>query len=67
MRNIFVIVSLSAAVSWGQPVVAPTPEAVGTTRGENIGGYNITNSFELEASRGTQIPHPTKHAAQRRR
>lgn len=47
MRIIFVIVSLSAAMSWGQPVVAPTPEAVGTTRGENINGYNITNSFEL--------------------
>jgi len=27
-------------------VVAPTPETVGTARGENAGGYNITNSFD---------------------
>ena len=29
-----------------QPPVAPTPETVGSTRGENVGNYNYTNSFE---------------------
>ena len=29
-----------------QQVVAPTPDTVGTPRGENHGSYNITNSFE---------------------
>lgn len=29
-----------------QQVVAPTPETVGSPRGENHGSYNITNSFE---------------------
>src|SRR3954447_1561306 len=29
-----------------QQVVAPTPETVGSARGENSGNYNITNSFE---------------------
>ena len=29
-----------------QQVVAPTPEQVGSPRGENSGDYNITNSFE---------------------
>ena len=30
-----------------QQVVAPTPEQVGSPRGENAGNYNITNSFEV--------------------
>ncbi|MEO8369337.1 MAG: hypothetical protein ABI806_09060, partial [Candidatus Solibacter sp.] len=30
-----------------QQVVAPTPETVGSPRGENHANYNITNSFEL--------------------
>jgi hypothetical protein len=29
-----------------QQVVAPTPDQVGSPRGENAGNYNITNSFE---------------------
>lgn len=29
-----------------QPVVAPTGEPVGPARGQDIGGYNIVNSFE---------------------
>src|SRR3954451_22924937 len=29
-----------------QPVVAPGSEPVGQPRGENVGDYNITNSFE---------------------
>lgn len=30
----------------GQPVVSPGNETVGRPRGEDMGGYNITNSFE---------------------
>ena len=30
-----------------QDVLAPTPEQVGSTRGENVGDYNITDSFEF--------------------
>ncbi len=30
-----------------QQVVAPTPEQVGSARGDNVGDYNITQSFEL--------------------
>src|SRR5947209_1011998 len=30
-----------------QEVVAPTPAQVGPARGENVGGYNVTQSFEL--------------------
>ena len=45
---------LAAAFSLGilsqfasaQPVVAPTNEPVGSPRGENVGDYNVTNSFE---------------------
>src|SRR5262245_45423683 len=29
-----------------QQVAAPTPEQVGTVRGENVGTYNVTHSFE---------------------
>src|ERR1700690_3884936 len=36
---------LAAALSAQQPV-APTPDAVGGPRGENVAGYNIVNSFE---------------------
>jgi hypothetical protein len=35
-----------AAALWAQQVVAPTPEQTGSPRGEDKGGYNITNSFE---------------------
>ena len=33
-------------VASAQPVVAPTNEPLGTARGENVGSYNVTNSFE---------------------
>jgi len=38
---------LLAAISalYAQPVVAPTPERPVTARGEDVGNYNITNSF----------------------
>ncbi len=35
-----------AGAALAQPVVAPTPETVGSARGENWNDYNITNSFE---------------------
>jgi hypothetical protein len=35
-----------AAISLGQQVVAPSGEPVGPSRGDNIGNYNIDNSFE---------------------
>lgn len=30
-----------------QQVAAPTPEPVGPARGQDVGGYNVVNSFEL--------------------
>jgi len=33
--------------AFGQPTVAPTPEPVGSPRGNSWDGYNIVNSFEL--------------------
>src|SRR5262249_19748707 len=47
--RIFVHIALFAAVTvsaFAQPVVAPTPETVGTPRGDDVGGYNVINSFE---------------------
>src|SRR5258708_27656217 len=41
-----ILLAAIAAAPVAQPVVAPTPEVVGTARGENWNGYNITNSFE---------------------
>jgi hypothetical protein len=46
MRNIIILTLLPAALL-AQPTVAPTREEVGNPRGENKGGYNILNSFEL--------------------
>ncbi len=37
---------LLASFASAQPTVAPTGEPVGLPRGQNIDGYNITNSFE---------------------
>lgn len=42
---VLLLIAGSQAV-FAQPVVAPTPETVGSARGENWSGYNITNSFE---------------------
>src|SRR5579862_5539252 len=44
-KIIFAILFLSQMLK-AQPVVAPTPEQVGPTRGENTGDYNITDSVE---------------------
>jgi hypothetical protein len=40
------LASLIATAALAQQVVAPTPEPVGSTRGENLDGYNVVNSFE---------------------
>lgn len=37
---------LAAGALYAQQVVAPTPEQVGAVRGQDVGDYNITNSFE---------------------
>jgi hypothetical protein len=40
-----IIMALAGGLS-AQQVVAPTPEPVGPARGENVGNYNVTDSFE---------------------
>src|SRR5947207_2763483 len=37
---------LLAGAALAQQVVAPTPETVGSPRGEDISGYNVVHSFE---------------------
>jgi hypothetical protein len=49
MRQTFqasILLAGIAQAALAQPVVAPTPETVGSARGENWSDYNITNSFE---------------------
>lgn len=47
MRSIRFLVWVGAAGAlWSQQAIAPTPEPVGSPRGENLGGYNVVNSFE---------------------
>ena len=46
MRSLKFLLWTMASALGAQQVVAPTPEPVGSARGENAGGYNITNSFE---------------------
>ncbi len=36
----------AAVTAFGQPVVAPSPEPVGSARGTEIGNYNVRESFE---------------------
>ena len=38
---------LLASAALAQQTVAPAPLAVGRARGEDVGSYNVTNSFEL--------------------
>src|SRR3954466_15330336 len=42
---VFIAVSI-AANGLAQQTVAPTNAPLGTPRGENVGDYNVTNSFE---------------------
>ncbi len=37
----------AAGALQAQQVVSPTPEQVGSPRGDNVGNYNVTQSFEL--------------------
>jgi hypothetical protein len=46
MKIRFCFILAAASTLYGQQVVAPTPEPVGSARGQDVGGYNITNSFE---------------------
>ena len=46
MKTRFWIFFTAIGALWAQQVAAPTPETVGSARGENHGNYNITNSFE---------------------
>lgn len=46
MRELILVMVIPVMVL-AQPPVAPTRETVGASRGENVGGYNILNSFEL--------------------
>ena len=46
MKTRFGIFFAATAALSAQQVAAPTPETVGSARGENHGNYNITNSFE---------------------
>jgi hypothetical protein len=39
--------AMAAGLLPAQQVLAPTPEQVGSTRGQDVGDYNITNSFEF--------------------
>ena len=48
MRNGLIYLLLtSAVVLFAQQPVAPTPDTVGSPRGDNVSNYNITQSFEL--------------------
>ena len=47
MMKAFGLTMLGATLLGAQPTVAPTEALVGARRGEDIGGYNITNSFEV--------------------
>src|ERR1051325_6611249 len=46
MRTRYLSLLTTLGIAAAQQVVAPTPEAVGSSRGENVANYNITNSFE---------------------
>jgi hypothetical protein len=46
MRILYLVVLLLPLPIFSQPVIAPTPEAAGSPQGENMGPFNITNSFE---------------------
>jgi hypothetical protein len=45
MRNLLWL-SLIPVTLLAQPTIAPSPEPVGNPRGENVGAYNWTNSWE---------------------
>src|SRR5262245_11700761 len=44
--KLFLLFAGMMGIAVAQQVVAPSPETVGSARGENVGGYNVVNSFE---------------------
>src|SRR5579871_2370117 len=46
MRTRFFWILIVAGTLAAQQVVAPTPEQAGTDGGQDVGNYNVTNSFE---------------------
>jgi len=46
MRSRYLSILATLGMAAAQQVVAPTPEQVGSTRGDNYGDYNVTNWFE---------------------
>jgi hypothetical protein len=46
LNKITVLIAMAAALQ-AQQVVAPTTEPVGSARGDSIGDYNVTQSFEF--------------------
>src|SRR6266545_2734502 len=46
MKTQYLLTFATLAIAAAQSVVAPTGEKVGSPRGEDIGDYNFTNSFE---------------------
>ena len=49
MRNKLLLALALATTAAAQPPIAPTDAKVGQARGENIGGYNVLNTFETGA------------------
>lgn len=47
LRHALLVGVFAALPAAGQPVVSPTPQAAGSPRGDNLGDYNITNSWEV--------------------
>jgi hypothetical protein len=45
VNRLAMLISMAATLV-AQPPAAPTPASVGPARGENVGGYNVTTSFE---------------------
>jgi len=45
MRTLIALLT-TVGIAAAQQTIAPTAEPVGSTRGDNVGGYNIVNSFE---------------------
>jgi hypothetical protein len=48
MKQLLLLALLASALR-AQPPIAPTDSKVGKPRGENVGGYNILNTFETGA------------------
>src|SRR5829696_8491418 len=47
MNKFFTLSLLTIPAMWAQPTIAPTEPLTGSRRGQDVDGYNVTNSFEL--------------------